>query len=184
MATKLDSFSVLSIEESFSHGNGAAEAERAYVRLRRELDIGAFGVHVVRANRDKALVGERTAAGPGGDRHEELFVVVDGHAAFVVDGEEIDARAGTAWPYYEAKDFEAALGIVSEALEEYPGNALAHYNIACMSSLLGRRDDAIEHLRAALAGHPPYVENARADDDFASLRDDDEFQALLADAAA
>ena len=31
MATKLDSFSVLSIEESFSHGNGAAEAERTCV---------------------------------------------------------------------------------------------------------------------------------------------------------
>ena len=222
MATKLETFSVLSIEESFSQGNGAGEAERAYVRLRRELDIGAFGVYAVRANRDKALVGERTAAGPGADRHEELFVVVDGHAVFVVDGEEIDAPTGTAifvrdpdvtrsataredgttaivvggrrgeawrptpgeatekfWPYYEDKDYEAALGIVREALNQYPGNALAHYNIACMSSLLGRRDDAIEHLRAAVAGHPPYVENARADDDFGSLRDDDEFRALI-----
>jgi tetratricopeptide (TPR) repeat protein len=172
-------------------------------------------------------VRERTAAEPGGDRHEELYVVMTGAATFTVDGEEIDAPAGTAvfvrdpdvkrfatatedgtttivvggrrreawrptpgeateefWPLYDAKDYEGALAVVRGALETFPGNPLAHYNIACMSSLLGRREDALEHLRAALAGWPQYVENARTDGDFASLRDDEEFQAALAGAAA
>ena len=48
------------------------------------------------------------------------------------------------WPLYEAKDYEGALAVVRQALEEYPGNPLAHYNVACMASLLGRPDDALE----------------------------------------
>jgi hypothetical protein len=48
------------------------------------------------------------------------------------------------WPLYEAKDYEGALAVERQALEDYPGNALAHFNIACMSSLLGRPDDALE----------------------------------------
>jgi len=150
-------------------------------------------------------------------------VVIAGHATFSVDGEEIDAPAGTAifvrnpeatraaratedgttalvvggrrgepwrptpgeateefWPLYEAKDYEGALAIVERALETYPGNPLSHYNVACMSSLLGRREDALEHLRAAVAGYADYAENARTDEDFASLRDDEEFKAILA----
>jgi tetratricopeptide (TPR) repeat protein len=84
------------------------------------------------------------------------------------------------WPLYEAKDYEGALKIVQQALDEYPGNPLAHYNVACMSSLLGRPDDALEHLRAALGGHPDYVENACTDDDFAP-RDDPRFRELVSE---
>ena len=222
METTIDTFKVISLDTSFDQGDGAAEGERAYVRLRRELDIGSFGTYAIRAAGGKELVRGRTTTGPAADRHEELFVVVDGHARFTVDGEEIDAPAGTAifvrdvdatrsavatdelttvllvsgrrgeawrltpgeateefWPLYEAKDYESALAVVRQALEEYPGNALAHYNVACMSSLLGRSDDALEHLRAALDGYPEYAENARADDDFAAIRDDARFLELV-----
>jgi tetratricopeptide (TPR) repeat protein len=223
MATVVDTFTALSLQDSFQASAVDAESERTYARLRRELGIGAFGVYAVRADAGKRLVSERTAAGPGADRHEELFVVVDGHATFTVDGQELSAPAGTAvfvrdveakraaaatedgttilvvggrrgeawrltpgeateefWPLYQAKDYEGALAVVRQALEEYPGNALAHYNVACMSSLLGRPDDAVEHLRAALDGWPEYLENAREDDDFAPLREAPRFQELVA----
>jgi hypothetical protein len=54
------------------------------------------------------------------------------------------------------------------------------YNIACLESLLGRTDDALEHLGESLAGKPPYKELAADDDDFASLRDDARFHTLVA----
>lgn len=224
MATAVDTFKVLSLDESFEPAPGAAEGERAYVRVRRELDIGAFGSYAVRADSGKELVHERTAAGPGADRHEELYVVIAGHATFTVDGQEVDAPAGTAifvrdveatraavatedrttvllvggrrgepwrptpgeateqfWPLYEAKDYEGALAVVRGALEQYPGNPLLHYNVACMSSLLGRPDDALEHLRVALEGHPDFGQNAREDEDFAALRDDSSFLELVAE---
>jgi hypothetical protein len=221
--TAVDTFKALSLDESFANGESNAEAERAYVRLRRELDIEAFGAYAIRAEAGKDLVRERTANGPGADRHEELFVVVDGHATFTVDGQEVDAPAGTVvfvrdveapraavangarttvlvvggrrgeawrptpgeamqefWPLYEAKDYEGALAVVRQTLDEYPGNPLAHYNIACMKSLLGRPDGALEHLRAAIEGHADFVSNARTDDDFASLREDPRFKELVA----
>jgi tetratricopeptide (TPR) repeat protein len=223
MATTTETYRVLALDDSFEPIRGGVDGDRAYAPLRRKLDIGAFGTYAIRAAEGKDLVRERTATGPGSDGHEELYVVLDGHARFVVQGEEIDAPAGTAvfvrdvdatrsavavdgettvllvggrrgeawrltpgesmyefWPLYEAKDYEGALSVVEQTLAEYPGNALAHYNIACMSSLLGRSDAALEHLRAALDAHPPYAENAREDDDFVPLRDDSRFQALVA----
>jgi tetratricopeptide (TPR) repeat protein len=110
----------------------------------------------------------------------------DGTTILVVGG-----RRGEAWrptpgeamqeffPHYEAKDYEAALRVAEQVLEEYPGNGLAHFNIACMQSLLGETDRALKHLRKALAAAPPLVENARTDEDFAPIRDDPRFQELL-----
>jgi hypothetical protein len=81
---------------------------------------------------------------------------------------------------YAEKDWEPALAACHEALEEYPGNAMILYNIACLESLLGRTDDALEHLEKSLAAWPDYKEQAAGDDDFAPLRDDALFQALVA----
>jgi tetratricopeptide (TPR) repeat protein len=224
MATATDTFRVLSLDDAFRSGDGPPEGGRVYARLRRDLDIGAFSAFAIRAGSGGELVRERTTTGPAADRHEELYVVVDGRARFTVDGRDIDAPAGTAvfvrdveatrsaaagdepttvlvvsgrrgapwrptpgeameefWQLYQAKDYEAALAVARQALEEYPGNPLAHYNVACMSSLLGRPDDALEHLQAALEGHPDYVENARTDEDFAPLRDDPRFRELVAE---
>ena len=111
----------------------------------------------------------------------------DGTTLLVVGG-----RRGEAWrptpgeamydfmPLYEAKDYEGALRVSEEVLEEYPGNGLALYNLACMENLLGRSEDALDHLRDALEAAPPLTENARTDDDFASVREDPRFIALVA----
>jgi hypothetical protein len=73
------------------------EGERQHIRLRRELDIGAFGISAVRTpEADAPVVPEHDKTGPGADRHEEVYVVLNGHAVFTVAGEEIDAPQGTA----------------------------------------------------------------------------------------
>lgn len=67
-----------------------------------------------------------------------------------------------------------------KALETYPGNALILYNIACLESLLGRPDDALATLGTAIGSWPEYKNNAREDEDFATLRDDPRFKELIA----
>jgi hypothetical protein len=78
------------------------------------------------------------------------------------------------------QDYEGALAECRRVLETYPGNALVLYNIACCDSLLGRPEDALATLRTAIEKWPAYKDNARADDDFASLKDDARFQELVA----
>jgi len=219
MATTATSFSVLSLDEAGTTDDDG----RARVRLRGDLDIGAFGASAVRQPKaGERLIGEHDELGPGSDRHEELYVIVKGGATFTIDGADVDAPQGTVvfvrdpaskrsavatedgttvlavggrrgeafrptpgeviapfFPLYNEKDYEGALAACHAMLDEYPGNALGLYNVACMESMLGRGDDALVNLGAAIDAWPQFKENAAADDDFASLREDPRFQSLV-----
>jgi hypothetical protein len=74
------------------------DADPDWKPLRHHLGVGAFGVNawVAAAAGDPAVErhDEKPEAGEG-PGHEELYVVVRGAARFTVDGEEIDAPAGT-----------------------------------------------------------------------------------------
>lgn len=71
--------------------------DEVFVRLRRPLDIGAFGASAsFQRQAGETVVRDHHEAGPGGDRHEELYIVMQGSATFTVDGEDIDAPRGTA----------------------------------------------------------------------------------------
>lgn len=64
--------------------------------VRRTLGIRAFGTNAYAADADQLIVEEHdevSGTGPGG--HEELYVVVRGRARFTIDGEDLDAPAGT-----------------------------------------------------------------------------------------
>jgi hypothetical protein len=61
----------------------------------------------------------------------------------------------------------------------YPGNAFLLYNVACMSALLGRTDEAFAALAESTSKWEPYKELARGDDDFASVKDDPRFAELV-----
>src|SRR5215213_9568366 len=67
--------------------------------VRRHLGIEAFGANarVAHAARKVLVMAhDERAGGPfGTDGHEELYVVLRGHALFTVGGSEIDAPAGT-----------------------------------------------------------------------------------------
>ncbi len=67
-----------------------------WLRVRKELDVSAFGVNVYGADAGKRVIEEHDELGAAAARHEELYVVLRGHARFELDGEELDARAGTA----------------------------------------------------------------------------------------
>jgi tetratricopeptide (TPR) repeat protein len=218
MASAETSYRVLSLPQEAREGDG----DRVFIRLRRTLDIGAFGAGAIyQARAGEEVVGEHDELGPGADGHEELYVVVQGEATFTLDGDDVDAPHGTVvfvrpgttrkavatsdetivlavggrrgeayrpppgaelfgfWERYNEQDYEGALAACQPALEKHPGNALILYNIACMQSKLERSEDALETLRVAVEGWPKFKENARVDDDFASLREDPRFVELV-----
>jgi tetratricopeptide (TPR) repeat protein len=85
--------------ESFLHAN-ISEIETLpgpgtlrWIPLRRHFDIRAFGINAYSAQAAEQDVVEDHTEGSNG--HEELYVVIKGHATFTVAGEEIDAPAGT-----------------------------------------------------------------------------------------
>jgi hypothetical protein len=212
-------FSSLSLEDGFA----AEEGERRYVRIRRELGVQSFNINALRAVEGEELLREHDEVGYGGDGHEKVWLVLSGHAVFTVDGEEVDAPAGTVvhvarpeakrsavakepgttllglggrpgepyrltpgealadfWPHHEAGDHEAAAAVCRAVLEDYEGNGLALFNLACCEALLGRKDDALAHLGEALDAAPGLRENVGTDTDLDSLRDDPRFGALIA----
>jgi len=218
LATTETSYRVLSLPQEA----GESDDERVFIGLRRTLDIGAFGAGATyQAKAGEAVIGEHDELGPGADGQEELYVVVQGGAAFTLDGEEIDAPHGTVvfvqpgtkrkavatsdetivlavggrrgeayrpppgaelsgfFEHYNKQDYEGALAACHVALEKFPGNALFLYNVACMQSLLGRGDEALETLRSSVEKWPQFKENAQKDDDFASLREDQRFLELV-----
>jgi hypothetical protein len=66
--------------------------------VRRHFDIQAFGVNATTGNAGDLMSEPHHEADDEQNEtngHEELFAVMTGHALFTVDGEEIDAPAGT-----------------------------------------------------------------------------------------
>ena len=70
----------------------------AFHLVRRHFDIQAFGVNAASGNAGDEMIEEHHEADDEENQtngHQELFAVMTGHALFTVDGEEIDAPAGT-----------------------------------------------------------------------------------------
>jgi quercetin dioxygenase-like cupin family protein len=74
---------------------------------------------------------------------------------------------------------ERAREILAEGLEVHPESGSLHYNVACLEAVNGNGEAALATLRRALELRHEVAEWARDDEDFAGLRDDPEFQALV-----
>jgi mannose-6-phosphate isomerase-like protein (cupin superfamily) len=61
------------------------------IPVREHLGIHAFGINAWRPDEDGLLINEHDEAGG----QEELYIVLDGTATFEIDGETVDAPAGT-----------------------------------------------------------------------------------------
>lgn len=69
------------------------DGEAAWAPVRHALDIAAFGVNAFTAARSGSVVIEDHEESES--RHEELYVVLTGRAEFTIDGDSLDAPAGT-----------------------------------------------------------------------------------------
>ncbi len=66
--------------------------------VRRHFDIRSFGVNGITGDAEDEMVEPHHESDDEVNRtngHEELFAVMSGHAVFTVDGESVDAPAGT-----------------------------------------------------------------------------------------
>jgi tetratricopeptide (TPR) repeat protein len=67
-----------------------------WATVRASLGIEAFGVNAWTADEaGKEVIGEHDEVSGSAERHQELYVVINGRATFTVDGEEVDAPPGT-----------------------------------------------------------------------------------------
>jgi hypothetical protein len=94
---------------------------------------------------------------------------------------------GDAWPFhsesmnaYGEQRYGDALQAVRKGLEHAPDHPGLHYNYACFATLSGdTADETFSHLKRSVELFPPFREQARADDDFAAVRDDPRFEDAL-----
>ena len=96
-----------------------------------------------------------------------------------VPGRAFEPSPWEAWlaakPLLDAGQPDRGAAVFLQALERHPGNSNVLYNLACFESLSGRPEDALAHLTAAIELDPRMLEWARADEDFAAIRDDPRF---------
>lgn len=188
--------------------------------VRFHFGIESFGANAwTAASKGDRLINEHDESDDG---HEELYVVMQGHATFELDGERVDAPTGSfvycppevkrtafaeepgttllalgaapgkayqsqgfeVWapanPLYQAGKYDEAIELAKARIAENGGYVGPLYNLACCESLAGHKEDAIEHLRQALAISDEAVRGyAGGDSDLDPLRDEPAFKELF-----
>ena len=189
--------------------------------VRHHFGITSFGVNAWTAREAGDRIINEHDESDDDDSQEELYLVQQGRARFELDGDRIDAPAGTfvfvrpavkrtafaeepgttiialggvpgkayeagGWelwaplnPLYQAGEYVEAADRGRELMEahpEYPGVA---YNVACVESLAGRKEDALEHLRIAVEGSERFRKLAPEDSDFEAIREEPAFKELV-----
>ena len=109
-----------------------------------------------------------------GDAPGTLVLAVGGDPAapYAVSGWEARFRARG---LYEGGEPGEAVAILRAASAERPEDASTLYDLACLEALTEDGDDALEHLKAAIAIRPEFRERAAQDGDFDAVRDRDDF---------
>jgi mannose-6-phosphate isomerase-like protein (cupin superfamily) len=177
-AYRVDAAEVRVIGEHDETGPASGEHEELYVVLagratftvaEEEVDAPAGTLVFVRPGTKRGAIGQEP-----------------GTTVLVIGAGRGKAYAPPPWepfrefgPHYQAKDYEAALRVIEEGLAEHPDSGLGLYNAACMEALLGRTDASLKHLKKAIARDERFLELARGDEDFDSLRDDPRFAAIV-----
>jgi hypothetical protein len=130
------------------------------IPVREHLGIQAFGINAYTPGEDGMLIGEHDESGSG---QEELYIVLDGTATFEVDGEKVDAPAGTfvfVGPESQRKATGegTVLAVGATPGEAYQGidwgEAWPYHRESLIAYGDQRYDDALDAVRAALRHVP------------------------------
>src|SRR3954454_15679695 len=93
MATTQTGFSVAPLDDV---EQGEVRDGRVRHKVREHFGIEAFGVNAFRAGEAGApLIHEHNELGVAAPGQQELYVVLSGKARFTIDGDELEASAGT-----------------------------------------------------------------------------------------
>ncbi|HEV2902090.1 MAG TPA: tetratricopeptide repeat protein [Gaiellaceae bacterium] len=88
-------------------------------------------------------------------------------------------RSAPAFPFFASGEYDKAAETLEAALEEFPDDPGVLYNLACAESMLGRGDEAIEHLRRSAELSERFRDAARTDTDLDAIRDRPEFAEIV-----
>ena len=187
--------------------------------VRHHFGITSFGINAWTGREaGDRIINEHDEEG----EDEELYFVHSGRARFELDGERVDAPAGTfvfarpgvkrtafaeepgttilaaggtpgqvytptgwelwapAGRLYREGRYDEAADRARDLAAAHPEYPLLLYNLACCESLAGRKADALEHLRLVIEKSDSVRSYLAEDSDLDPLRDEPEFQALLA----
>jgi quercetin dioxygenase-like cupin family protein len=132
--------------------------------VRRKLGIRAFGINAYTAEgAGSQVIEEHDETGGGASGHEEVYVVLKGRATFTLDGETLDAPAGTLVYISEPKVRRKAvaeeegtlvLAIGAEPGVPYEPSAWEWYFAAMPAFRDERWDEAISLMEDGLAEKP------------------------------
>jgi mannose-6-phosphate isomerase-like protein (cupin superfamily) len=164
------------IEEHDELGDTASRHEELYVVVRGRARFTVDGDEVPGPSGTVVHVGPETRRGAIAEEDGTTVLVIGGEPgeAFKVSMWEASSDA---WTAYREKDYEAAVTGFERVLAEYPRTAIVLYNLACCEALVGRGDEAVEHLDEAIQREERFRELAMSDEDFASIRDRADFPA-------
>jgi len=210
-------YAVASIEQIDEITDGRAPSRP----VRHHFGIQSFGVNSWTGHEvGDRIINEHDEADTE-DGHEELYFVHSGRARFEIDGETVDAPAGTfvfappsvkrtalaeeagttivamggtpgkayephGWeiwaplnPLYQSGKYAEAADRGRELLKDNPEYPALFYNVACVESLAGRKDDALEHLRRAVEKSDQLRKLAAGDSDLDAIREEPGFKELV-----
>jgi tetratricopeptide (TPR) repeat protein len=168
----------------------AAEAGQDVVEEHTESTLGHEEVYVVVAGRATFTLDDETVDAPACTIVVLRDPVVRRYAVAAEPGTTVLAVGGkpgaheaSAWEWtFEAYgrhregDTERGLAVLREGLEAKPeARARMLYDLACLESLSGRREEALEHVLEAVELDPTFRELAADDSDLDAIRDDPRF---------
>ena len=157
MAARYRTVNVQDIDEV-----GAVGGTLRWKPVRRTLGIRAFGTNAYAADAGQDIVEDHDEATPGAGGHEEMYVVLTGRARFTVDGDDVEAPAGTIvfLPDPAARraakaveDGTTVLAVGAEPGRPYEVSAWESNFLAEDRANRGDLDGAIATMRDALADH-------------------------------
>jgi len=132
------------------------------IPVREHMGIRGFGVNAFTPGDDGRLVGEHDEAASG---QEELYIVVDGNATFEIDGDTVEAPAGT-FLFVPPESRRKATGdgtvlvlgaTPGEAYQAIDwGEAWAFHNDSMRAYNEQRYGDALDSVRAGLQRTPDH----------------------------
>jgi hypothetical protein len=95
----------------------ADHTDAKWTPVRNHFGITAFGVNAYTAlNAGDRLIGEHDHADPADEQHQELYFVHAGHARFQIDGQDVDAPAGTFVSALDVKTIRSAVALADDTV--------------------------------------------------------------------
>jgi tetratricopeptide (TPR) repeat protein len=131
--------------------------------IRRRFDLQAFGINAYSSSRAGGeVVEEHTEEQLG---HQEVYLVVRGHATFHLDGEDVDAPAGTLVVLRDPSVKRGAEAVAADTLvlavggkpgEAFRPSAWESWFSAAPLAQAGRFDEAIALMERDAEAHPDH----------------------------